>query len=230
MRPMRSKKSTTLANQIQNHNKTTNYTLMIRWTARHEDIEGNEIIDREAKRAAEGLASIKELLPAYLRKPLLMNPSAVKRAYSDQLKSSWGDTWRKSIRGSKMHQIDTSTLSNKFLKAISMANLSHRSTSLISQLRLTHIPFNGYLKQFKRADSARCPMCGADNESIGHFLLTCPGYAHERWALAQQVKKIGKPLSLKSLLEESSLVIPLANYISAMHCFMAHSEHMTSQT
>jgi len=129
-----------------------------------------------------------------------------------------------------MHQIDTTTLSNKFLKAISVPNLSRRSASLISQLRLTHIPLNSYLKQFKRADSARCPACGADDESIGHFLLTCPGYAHERWALARQVKKIGKPLSVKSLLGEPSLVTLLANYINATHRFTEHGEHPTSQT
>jgi len=173
-----------LAHQIHNRNKKTKYALVIRWMAGHEGIEGNEIMDREAKKAAEGHTSDKELIPTYLRKPLLMNPSAIKRAYSDRIKNKWNNTWRKSKRGGKMHQIDTSTPSNKFLKAISTPNLSRRSTSLISQLRLTHIPLNSYLEQFKRADSARCPTCGADNKTIGHFLFDCPGYAHERWALA----------------------------------------------
>jgi len=72
-----------------------------------------------------------------------------------------------------MHQIDASTPSNNFLKAISTPNLLHSSASLISQLRLTHILLNSYLKWFKRADSARCPACGADNKSIEHFLRLC---------------------------------------------------------
>jgi len=164
--------------------------------------------------------------------PLLTNPSAVKREFNDQLKNTWDSTWRKSERGGKMHQIDASTPSNQFFKAISAPNLLRSSASLTSQLRLTHIPLNSYLKRFKRADSARCPACGADNESIEHFLLICPGYAHERWALARQVKKTRKPLSLKSLLGESSLpvVIPLANYISTTHRFTGHGEHLITQT
>ena len=95
-----------LAQQIQNHNKKTKFMLMIRWMAGHKGIEGNEIIDREAKRVAEGHASDKKLLPVYLRKPLLTNPSAVKREFNDQLKNTWDSNWQKSDRGSKMHQID----------------------------------------------------------------------------------------------------------------------------
>jgi len=173
-----------LAQQIQNHNQKTKFALTIRWMARHKGIEGNEIIDRDTKRVAEGHASDKKLLPVYLRKLLLTNPSAVKREFNNQLKNIWDSNWQKSERGSKMHQIDASTLSNKFLKAISTPNLSCSSAILISQLRLTYILLNSYLKQFKRADSTRCPACRADNKSIEHFLLICPGYAHERWALA----------------------------------------------
>jgi len=38
------------------------------------------------KKAAAGMSSDKELLPPYLRKPLLINPSAVKRKLVDKLK------------------------------------------------------------------------------------------------------------------------------------------------
>ena len=79
-----------------------------------------------------------------------------------------------------MHQIDNSTPSNKFLKAISATSITCSTTSLISQLRLTYIPLNSYLKWFKRVDNARCPACRADKETIEHFLLFCLNYAYER--------------------------------------------------
>jgi len=179
---------------------------------------------------AEGFTSDPTLLPSYLRKLLPTNPSAVKRAHSDQLKFKWTTTWRKSKRGRKMHQTNSSTPSNKFLKAISATSITHSTASLISQLRLTHIPLNSYLKQFKRADNARYPACRADEETIEHFLLFCLNYAHERWALACQVKKKKKPLNIETLLGDPNLVIPLGNFINATHQFTSHGEQTTSLT
>ena len=217
------------AHQIQNSKKKTNYALTIRWTAGHEGIEGNEIADREAKKAAEGHTSDTKLLPPYLRETLLTNPSAVKRAYNDHLKNSWVNAWRQMERGSKIQKFDSSTPSNRFLKTLSNPKLMRSSASLISQLRLTHIPLNSYLYRFKRADSTRCPACGADEESIAHFLLLCPSYAHERWALARQAKKNSKGFSLESLLGEPCQVIPLANFINATHRFSERGEHSLDQ-
>ena len=125
---------------------------------------------------------------------------------------------------------DNSTPSNKFLKAISLTDITCSTASLISQLRLTHIPLNSYLKRFKRADNARCPACGADKETIGHYLLFCPAYTYKRWALACQVKKKKKPLNIETLLGDPNLVILLGNFINAMHRFTTHSEQTISTT
>ena len=194
--------------------------------ARHEGIIGNETIDREAKKAAEGLTSDKPLLPPFLKKPLLTNPSAVKRAYNNTLQNEWAATWHQLERGSKMLLINASTLSKEFLGAISLPEITHSLASLISQLRLSHILLNSYLKQFKRMDSARCPACRADEETIIHFLLLCLLYAHKCWALARQAKKNKKGLTLDALLGDPCMVIPLANYINATYCFSIHSEQM----
>src|SRR6267142_6215194 len=159
---------------------------------------------------------------------LLMNPSAIKRAHSDVLKNKWTNSWRQSERGQKMHKINDTTLSKRFLKAISTAEISCSSASLISQLRINHIPLNSYLKQIKRVDSAQCPTCGADVEDTTHFLLTCPTYTYERWALARLTRKAHKPLSLELLLGDPSMVIPLAKYIAATHRFDKPGESPSS--
>lgn len=67
------------------------YRLTIRWLAGHIGIGANEKTDAEAKRAAGGHTSDTELLPPHLRKPLLINLSAVKRKQSKKLKSEWKD-------------------------------------------------------------------------------------------------------------------------------------------
>jgi len=219
-----------LAHQISHRKRKTKYALTIRWTAGHEGIEGNKAVDWEAKKAVEGFTSDLLRLPSYLRKPLLTNPSAVKRAHNDCLKYKWTTTWQKSDKGCKMHQIDSSTLSNKFLNTISSDKITCSTASLISQLRLTHAPLNSYLKRFKRTDSARCPACGADKETIEHFLLFCPVYAHERWALACQVKKQRKTISIVSLLGDPKLVTPLGNFINTTQRFMSCGEQTISLT
>ena len=143
----------------------------------------------------------------------------VKRAHHDKLKSIWAKDWKASERGKRAANIDPSAPSKKFLNTLSHTDLSREAASHIAQFRLTHAPVNSYLKCIKKVDNARCPACGAVEETIKHFLLHCPCYAYERWALAQQANKQCKRLSLETLLGTPDMAIPLANYIDASGCF-----------
>jgi hypothetical protein len=194
------------------------YSLTLRWTAGHKGIEGNEEVDREAKKAAEGASLDRKLLLTYLRKPLPMNPAAVKRAHHNALKRRWAEKWR-SPRGRRAGQIKESTPSKKFIISISQSKLSRKAASRIMQLRIGHALLNQYLKCIGRVDSDRCPACRVDMETTEHYLLLCPVYTYERWALGMQARKQGKPLMLKTILGEQGMAIPLANYIDTMHCF-----------
>jgi len=89
-------------------------------------------------------------------------------------------------------------------------------SSLISQLHITHIPLNSYLHRFKRIDKPRCPACGEREETVEHYLLSCPVYAHERWAMEEYLKR--KP-DVKTLLGDPKAMPALKNYIEAMHRF-----------
>jgi len=204
-----------LANRVQKRRSKRKYLLTLRWTAGHIGIPGNEKADCEAKKAASGLSSINELLPPYLRKPLLINPSAGLRANNDALNKEWSRDWRKTERGKRTIKIDSTTPSAKLLKTLSYKKLSREAASRLAQLRLQHFPLNKYLHRFKRTDKANCPACGEDKETIAHFLLHCTKYAFERWALAQQVKKRKKDLTIETLLGDPELALPLANYIDS---------------
>jgi hypothetical protein len=204
---------------VQKRRNKAKYSLTIRWTAGHEGIEGNKKADREVKKAAEGASSDRKLLPVYLRKPLPMNPAAVKRAHHDMLKRRWAEKWRRLPRGRRAGQIEESTPSKKFITSISQSELSCKAASQIAQLRIGHAPLNQYLKRISRVDSDRCPACGADMETTEHYLLLCPVYAYERWALGMQARKQGNLLTLKTILGEQGMAILLANYIDMMHRF-----------
>lgn len=76
----------TAAFNLRKTNGTANYSLLLRWTAGHVKIEGNELADEEAKLAAEGLTSAATLLPRPLRKPLKQNKAAAKQTHNVKLK------------------------------------------------------------------------------------------------------------------------------------------------
>src|SRR5216683_4174297 len=203
------------ANQLKKRGRKSKYALTIRWMVEHIGIEGNELADKEAKEAAKGHLLDTKLLPPYLRKTLLINLAALKMAHCMELKKKWKNGWNNSTRGKALAQIDETMPSTQFLKAISNPKLSRDIASKIAQLRLMHIPLNRYLKRIWRVDSARCPACRADEENITHYLLNCPSYVHERWALTQHARKECKAISVKILLEDLKFILPLAAYIQA---------------
>jgi ribonuclease HI len=90
-----------MANRLQKKKGKARNRIMIRWTAGHEGVEGNELADGEAKKAAEGKTSDKGTLPPYLRRGIPINPSAVKQHHNKQLKKQWRTQWHNSERGKK---------------------------------------------------------------------------------------------------------------------------------
>jgi hypothetical protein len=169
-------------------------------------------------------------LPKYLQKPILINPSAVKKAYKDSLTKEWQEEWRTLKHETAMLAIDNTTLLTKFLKSISNPKLSRTAASVIAQLRLTHFPLNGYLKRIGRVNNTRCPACREDEKDIKHYLLRCQVYAHEKWPLIQHATKKCKPLTLQTTLGDPQLTLLLAIYIHATGRFLRSGEWSTTQT
>ena len=170
-------------------------------------------LDREAKKAAEGLSSNKKDLPQLLQKPLKYNKAALRQQRKEELKRRWTKEWENSTRVGKYKAMDFNKPSNKFVKLISNDRLSRMDTSRIFQLRAGHILLNTYLECFRRADSARCPACRHPKENMQHFLFDCPAYKHEHWALRNHCKV--KEPKLKDILNNADMIIPLTNYIQA---------------
>ena len=196
--------------------RSSKYSLTIRWTAGHMGIDGNELVDSEAKKAAKGQSTDPPSLPAILRKKLKVSAAALKQSYDIRAKKKWEKSWTASQRGKRDHKVDESSPSKKFLDLISNPKLPRQASSLISQMCITHIPLNSYLYRFKRADKANCPACGESKETLEHYLLYCPAYAHKRWALRKATKN---KLTMKTLLGEKESALALKNYNEATHRF-----------
>ena len=189
------------------------YSLTLRWTAGHVKIEGNELADEEAKKAAEGTTSDPSTLPKILKKPLKRNKSAAKQCYKDKLKHAWIREWQNSPRAQRLMHIDPSLPSLKFLKLTSNPDISRKGASWLFQLRTGHFPLNTYLHRFKRVENTACPACGHYSETTQHFLLDCPKYAHEQWPLI--TGKSQKNREYANLISNAKNAIPIIDYIQA---------------
>ena len=88
-----------MANMIEKCSGENGRKLMLRWVARHEGILGNKAADKEAKKATTGLSSSNTTLPPYLRKPLPLNPTAIRQHHNMALNNTWANKWRESTRG-----------------------------------------------------------------------------------------------------------------------------------
>ena len=204
---------------LQNRPGRRRHSLVLRWTAGHEGILGNEKADEEAKCAAGGLTSDKSSLPLFLRHSLTINPSAIKQNHNEESNTRWKNEWRKTDRGQAILKMDNRTPSAQLLRSISITDISRRSASLITQMHITHVPLNKFLARINKVDTAQCPACGASSETIAHFLLECPGYAHERWTLEARLTKKGRAMTVEDILGNMDTMIPLVNFIEASHRF-----------
>jgi ribonuclease HI len=62
----------------------SNLELHVAWVPGHEGVQGNELVDKEAKRAAQGHTD--RQLPPFLRNPLPISKSTAKQTFNAKLK------------------------------------------------------------------------------------------------------------------------------------------------
>ncbi|KAF8576286.1 hypothetical protein K439DRAFT_1244410, partial [Ramaria rubella] len=96
--------------------------LILYWVPGHQEIVGNEAVDKMAKDAADGESSQPSQLPAFccpytfLRRHLPHSASAVKQSYKDQLKQQASQLFKASPQYPKISSINPTTPSAKFQK------------------------------------------------------------------------------------------------------------------
>jgi ribonuclease HI len=124
-------------------NKAT-YWLDVTWVKGHLNIEGNERVDEEAKKAAKGKMSKERKLPGFLSEsPPPLSTSAICQEYERKLKEEWKARWEELPQHLKLSRIDPSMPSNKYNRLTE--GLRRLQASLIMQLRTGHVVLNKYL-------------------------------------------------------------------------------------
>ena len=91
--------------------------------------------------------------------------------------------------------------------------MTRKQASLLVQLCTGHIPLNQHLACIGATHSPLCPACRVKEESVLHYLLTCPAYALPRAALEAKLGRDSRTLA--KLLSHPKAVGPLLRHISA---------------
>lgn len=205
-----------LTNHSYDNSYRPTYQLRIVWISAHDDVEGNEAVDRAAKEAAQGATSDTNTLPLLLTDTLGFSSSAVKQEYNETLKNQWTTTWKESPRYARVSLIDPSLPSRKFMA--NTAELTRAQTSVLVQLRSGHIPLNLYLFRIGKADVSMCPNCRQTRETIHHYLFECRTHSRHRFALRQAIGP-SNAASLQYLLGNRKAYKSLLNYVGATKRF-----------
>ena len=75
-----------------------------------------------------------------------------------------------------------------------MTGLSGSQASIIMQLRTGHVPLSKHLSCICKADTAICPHCQQDEESVHHYLFDYAAWRHERWHMGQSLGRKAKSM------------------------------------
>jgi len=180
------------------------------WVAGHMDSTGNEAADELAKQAAEYGSSDRDLLPPSLRRNLPVSLSAVKQQTKDATKKETKSWWKRSARYRRIKAIDPSLPSMNYTKATN--GLHRRQTSVLTQLRIGHIPLNRHLSRINKADTPFCQHCPNVAEDVPHLLFHCNKYAMQRHRLVMAVKR--KTFNIKHILSDPAAIRHTLNFVN----------------
>lgn len=151
----------------------------------------------------------------------------MRQKYDSELKARQVKSWRDSHRSKKINVLGLSLPSNKFLELPS--KFGRQQASLLIQLRTGHAPLNVYLHRIGKLVRPSCPACGAQEETVKHFVLDCPGHAHKRWYLkkAADAHKMGL---LKFALSTEDGVKEIMEFINGTERFCSRTAITLSQS
>ena len=164
----------------------TDLEIELNWVAGHMGSIGNDTADELAK--TEYGSSRIQLLPPLLHVKLPISLSATKQLIDKFTKEYIKAWWKGSKRYKRIKEIDPSLPSARFLKAT--VCLNRCQTSVLTQLRIGHIPLNKHLHLINRNDNPYCNHGTNAPKDVEHFILHCSKYAIQRHELVTSIKKI----------------------------------------
>ena len=137
--------------------------------------------------------------------------SAQNRSIQSMAKTKWETEWQTGRENARrlrnMSQHPDTTTGPTLYGALQQP---WKHVVLITRLRTGHCHLNEYLYRFNKIETPECE-CGAEKETVNHFLLNCELYDEERDELRRRVGVQGMRSSV--LLGDNKIIKNAVEYI-----------------
>jgi ribonuclease HI len=185
-----------------------NISISMVWIPGHEDILGNELVDIEAKKAAQ----TPELGMPFVHSRMKSSRNVViKTAINEE----WRNEWNQGKKGRHLRGITEQPESEAGLTLYNSL-ATRKSVALLARLRTGHCSLNDYLHRFGIQDDPQCE-CGEGSETVVHYLLQCGKYERQRHNLLKEVGT--EEMSVAKLLGQSKNIKHTLHFVKTTRRF-----------
>jgi ribonuclease HI len=169
--------------------------IRIHWVPAHVGIAGNEAVDARAKEAAQGASSALSSRIRLFESPLPVSKAAALADGAKAFNARWLAEWTTSPRFLRLSLYDNAKPSSTVARMYS--SLSRPQSSVLTQLRTTHVPLNAYLYRFHLGPSPDCALCLVP-ETVPHFSSCARSTAASAWTSSAAWEQLGSHCAFSS--------------------------------
>ena len=172
--------------------------IVMAWIPGHVGIPGNEEADRIARNAATTEST------SFQRTAI--SKMEAKAIIKQHCMTLWDDEYKSTMKGFQYKAFQPSIFQNPI-------TISNRlSSSILFRLRSGHCRLNGHLHRIGIIESPNCDYCQTQ-ETVEHFLLSCPQYGSQRSRLVQKASQLKVQLSMHAILTEPDLISLVVGFV-----------------
>ncbi len=158
------------------------HEISLRWVPSHSKVEGNEMVDKAAKEAAEG---------ARIQTVRWTSQNHLKSQITEAKKSQLWTWYEQKIKERESRKSGFYVPSFKAEMDLLLGNTKKFYALRFYQLKTGHGAIGTFLSRIRAIEAAECWWCGAAEQSVMHLYTKCRKWRVKRRTLRKNLRKAG---------------------------------------